>query len=318
VHEHEVVVGQQPGQGVDLLGGGPVDLVGLEAEQPRDAHVHRVGGDGQGLDLVPVGEAGQLLDAVEAAQEQEVAALAAGEQGPGLVEDPADELGGALGLGRAGDRVQRGHALALGVGVGQVAVQAWAAQHQQAAVLALRLEEELGPVELDLADQEVADAGRLLGGQPAGPAVGDGPVGGQGAEVDPGGHVAGLELEADAGRRQGAAADLVFQGVVAEQAEVAGPRAGGDAPGDRVVEPQRALAGQPVEVGGVGLGELRAPLGGPVAAEAVHHQQEGLLALGPCHLGHDGLGGERHRAPPNLRGTEAPESTGRAPAGKEG
>jgi hypothetical protein len=179
-------------------------------------------------------------------------------------------------------------------------------------VLALGLEEELDPVELDLADQELADGGGLLGGEAAGAAVGDGAVGVEGAEVDPGGHVAGLELEADAGRGQGAPADLVFQRVVAEQAEVAGAGPGGDAPGDRVVEPQGALAGQPVEVGGVGLGELGAPLGGPVAAEAVHHQQERLLAFGPCHLGHNGLGGERHRRlrtsgywPSSLRGARA-------------
>ncbi len=69
-------------------------------------------------------------------------------------------------------------------------------------------------------------------------------------KLHPGGHVARLELEADAGRRQGAAADLVGERVVAEQAEVAGARPGGDAPGHRVVEAQGALAGQPVEVGG--------------------------------------------------------------------
>ena len=234
----------------------------------------------------------------------------------GLVEDLLDQLGGALGLGRAGLRLERGHADDLGVGVGQVAVQALAAQHQQAAVLPLGLEEELDPVELDLAHQQLADGGRLLGGQPAGPAVGDDPVGVQGAEVDPGGHVAGLELEADAGRRQGAPADLVGERVVAEQAEVAGARPGGDAAGHRVVEAQGALAGQPVEVGGAGLGELGAALGGPVAAEAVHHQQEGLHALGPCHLGHDGLGGEAiDMGASEPAGGTGRESTGREPAG---
>src|SRR5215217_7254298 len=207
--------------------------------------------------------------------------------------------------------VERGHAGDLGVGVAEVAVQPLAAQHQQAAVLALGLEEELGPLQGDLAHQQVADGGRLLGGQAAGPAVGDDAVVVEGAEVDPGGDVAGLELEADAGRGQGAAADLVGERVVAEQAEVAGARAGGDAPGDRVVQAQRALAGQPVEVGGVGLGELGAALGGAVAAEAVHHQQEGLLALGPGHLGHDGLlrEGDRHGCASNLPWGTGPEST---------
>jgi hypothetical protein len=160
-------------------------------------------------------------------------------------------------------------------------------------VLALGLEEELGLVELDLAHQQLADAGRLLGGQPPGPAVGDVPVGSKGAEVHPGGDVAWLQLEADPGRREGAAADLVGQRVVAEQAEVAGARPGGDAAGDGVVQAKGALAGHPVEVGGVGLGELGAAFDGPVAAEPVHHQQEGLAALGPGHLGHHGLGGER-------------------------
>src|SRR4029453_11371444 len=61
-------------------------------------------------------------------------------------------------------------------------------------------EKERGPGEPDPAHQQVAEGGRLFGGQPAGPAVGDDAVAVEGAEVDPGGHVARLELEADAGR----------------------------------------------------------------------------------------------------------------------
>ena len=116
----------------------------------------------------------------------------------------------------------------------------------------------------------------------------------EGGEVDPGGDVARAQLEADAGGRQRPPADLVGERVVAEQPEVAGAGPRGDAAGDRVVQAEGAFAGQPVEVGRARLGQLRAALDGAVAAEAVHHQQQRLVALWSGHLGHDGLGGERH------------------------
>jgi hypothetical protein len=231
---------------------------------------------------------------VEAAQQQEVAALAVGEQRAGLVEEAADQVGGAFGLGAAGLGVQRRDALALGVGVGQVGGEPVAPQHQQAAVLALGADEQLGAVQAHLAGEQLADAGRLLGGEPAGAAVDDPAIAGEGGEVDARGHVAGLQLEADPGGRQSAAADLVGERVVAEQSQVPGAGPGRDPAGDGVVQAQGALAGEPVEVGRSRLGQLGAPLDGPVAAEAVHDQQQRLAALGPCHLGDDGFSGERH------------------------
>jgi len=234
-------------------------------------------------------------------QQQEVAALAAVEQRAGLVEEAADQVGGALGFGAAGLGVERRDALALGVGVGQVGREPVASQHQQAAVLALGPDEELGAVQAHLAGEQLADGGRLLGRQPAGAAVGDPAVVGEGGEVDARGHVARLQLEADPGGRERPAADLVGERVVAEQAQMTGAGPGRDAAGDRVVQAEGALAGEPVEVGRARLGQLGTSLDGPVAAQAVHDQQQRLAALGPGHLGHDGFSGEGHERLRSLR-----------------
>ena len=155
-----------------------------------------------------------------------------------------------------------------------------APQHQHEAMLPHRLDEQLQPRDADAA-QPLHDGGGLLAGEAAGAAVADRAIAGQGAEVAPRGDVAGLQREADPGRLQHAAADVELQGVVAEQRQVtrAGARRDPVAHGHR--QPQRALAGQRVEVRCVGGLQLRqSAIGVRQAAQAVQHQPEDLAVGG--------------------------------------
>ena len=117
-----------------------------------------------------------------------------------------------------------------------------------------------------------APRGRDATGAP----VGDRAVGAEGGEVAAGGDVAGAELEVESGGGERAAAELELLGVVAEQPEVTGSRAGRDAGTDRLDEPGGALADELVEVRGGRFLELGAVLGVGVAAEAVHHDEQDL------------------------------------------
>jgi hypothetical protein len=118
--------------------------------------------------------------------------------------------------------------------------------------------------------------GRLVVGKPAGAAVGDGPVGGERAQVAAGGDVARSQLEVEPGRAQRAAAQLEAFGVVAEEPEVTGPRAGCDAGTDRLHEAGRPFGGELVEVRRGRFLELGAVLAIGVAAEPVHDDEQDL------------------------------------------
>ena len=121
----------------------------------------------------------------------------------------------------------------------------------------------------------LAHGDAALGGRPAGAAVGDLAVVVDGAEVAADGHVARADLEVDAERFEDAAADAVFERIVAEQAEVAGAAAGRDAGQHRDAQAADAFAGQASRFGvraDLQLG-LAARLQGQ-AAQAVRDQQD--------------------------------------------
>ncbi len=124
------------------------------------------------------------------------------------------------------------------------------------------------------------DLQRLVVGQAPGPAVGDAALGVEGGQVAAGGDVAGSDLDLQAGRRQRPPAQLELDRVVAEEGHVGGPGSGRDAGADGVVEAQAAGRGQGVEVGGVGLLQLGAPVGGGEAGQAVEHHQHDFARRG--------------------------------------
>ena len=96
-------------------------------------------------------------------------------------------------------------------------------------------------------------------------------------EVYAGRQVALPEVEADAQGREDAAADLEAEGIVAEEAEVAGTAAGAHPGGDGTREAEVGAGGQGVEVRGARGLELRlAPWLHREAAQAVHDEQDYL------------------------------------------
>src|SRR5581483_3141069 len=106
---------------------------------------------------------------------------------------------------------------------GDAGVEALAPQHDQHAVLGLGNEEDFHPVDPDAVTQLGHDGRGLVVGDAPGPAVGDVPGAVQRGQVAPGSYVAGLQLDVQAGRAQRTAPELVLEGVVAEEPEVAGP-----------------------------------------------------------------------------------------------
>ena len=131
--------------------------------------------------------------------------------------------------GSSGSAASGAHAGVLRVGVAEAGVEAGAAQHDEQPVLALVPEEHLDAGHAHPGLELLDDGLRLGVGDAPGAPVGDRAVGAEGGEVAAGGDVAGAQLEVEAGGRQRAAAELELLGVVAEEAEVAGTRAGRDA-----------------------------------------------------------------------------------------
>ena len=124
---------------------------------------------------------------------------------------------------------------------------------------------------------ELVDHGQRLGvGDAPGAPVGERAVGAEGGEVAAGGDVAGAQLEVESRGRQRAASELELLGVVAEEPEVTGSRAGGDAGPDRLEHAGGALAHELVEVRGGRFLELGAVVGVGVAAQPVHHDEQDL------------------------------------------
>ena len=213
---------------------------------------------------------------VEAAEQHDVGLGLVGEHAPHLGVDLGEEVGGALGLGVERLGRERRDPGVLRVGVGEARVEAGTAQHHEHAVLALVTEEHLDAGHRHPGLELVDDDARLGVGDATGAAVGERAVGAEGGEVAAGGDVADAQLEVETGGGERAAPELELLGVVAEQAEVPGTRAGRDARTDRLEHPRGALAHELVEVRGGRFLELGAVVGVGVAAQAVHHDEEDL------------------------------------------
>ena len=274
VQEEVVVVVPRLAQDRELL----VEIRGaaehVHAEQARDAAVHRVDRDRSRLQPVARREARELTVGVEPAEEDDVRARLVGERGAHVAVELGDEVGGVLGVAVERLGGERRHAGALRVGVGEAGVEPLAAQHDEQSVFALVPEEHLDPGDAHRRLQVVDDGAGVGVGDAARAPVGDGAVSAEGGDVAAGRDVTGLELEVEPGGGEGAAPELELDGVVAEQAQVAGAGAGGDAGADGLRQPCDALGREAVEVRGDGFFELGAVLGVGVPAEAVHHHEE--------------------------------------------
>ncbi len=194
-------------------------------------------------------------------------------------EPLVDDFGGVLGFGRGRLGGQWWHTGRLRVGVGDLVAQARAAQHQREAITLARLDLALHAVDLDVLEQ-FDPLLAFFGRDASGAAVGDVAVGVDGAEVAAHRHVAAAHVQADANRFEHAAPDVVDQRVVAEQREVRRTAARGDAARDRDAQAGAALAGEAVEVGGLGGFQFGQAAGRHrQAAQSVHDQQQNLAAI---------------------------------------
>ncbi len=135
---------------------------------------------------------------------------------------------------------------------------------------------------LELLDQPL----RLRGRDPAGTAVGHVPRAVDRAEIPAYRYVAGLEREIDPERLQRAAPDPVPERIVAEERQVAGPAAGGDARTDGIVESDLRGPGEIVQVRRARGLQLRRPAGlERQPPEPVEHEQQDLRLGGLDEVG---------------------------------
>ena len=188
--------------------------------------------------------------------QEAVGRLAACQKGQRLRVKLGHQRGGFLlldgfGVGRPGGG--NGQSLSVRVGVRQRPFQPRAAKDDHKAVSFARPDDDLRVVQfLDLARKQGAQVLGDFGGHAPGAAVGDDAAGVEGAEIGARGDVARLEFQAQAQGLNDAAPDLILNGIVAEQSEVARPAAGGDAGSDGDHAALRAEFGQGVKIGGRG------------------------------------------------------------------
>jgi hypothetical protein len=255
VDEEEVVLVPVLFENLHLL----VERLGMaedvHADELGEALVHRVDGDRGGAEAVDLFVAGNARLAGDAAEGAAVGLFLGLEEFLRLANEFLEDLRGRFALGVAGDGVERRHARDLRVGVvNEVAelalVGAGAAEDHDEAVFLHRFDEDLHVGDLHFAQLD-RERRALFAGDAAGAAVANFAGGVERAEVRADGDVAFFELEADAGRFEGAAADEVGDRIVTEQAEVAGTAAGGDAGGDGDAAATDAFAYELVEVGGL-------------------------------------------------------------------
>jgi hypothetical protein len=272
----------------------------VHADQSGDAAVHGVDRDRRRPQPVALGEPGEVTVGVEAPQQQPVRCGLVGQQPTGLGVELVDQLDGALGVRIEGRGLERRPAGRLGIRVGDALVEPLAPQDDEHAVLALMAEEHLGAVETDVLLEPGDQRGGFVVGDTSGAAIGDGAVGRERAQVAAGGDIAGAQLEVEAGGAQGPPAELEVLGVVAEQPQVARPRAGRDPRADRLDQPGDAFGRQPVEVRRRRLLELGGVLAIGVPAKAVHDDQQDLRVRrldegGQVHVRHGTVRGTAQR-----------------------
>jgi hypothetical protein len=171
---------------------------------------------------------------------------------------------------------ERRHAGTPRVGVVDLRAQSLAAQDQDEAVVADRLEEQLDPLDADR-PQLVHEPPALIGADPTRAPVGDLAVCADRAKVAPRGDVVGRQIEVDAERLEHAAADAVAERIVAEEPEMTRPAAGRDPRrhGDR--QPAHVAGHQRVQIGRRGSLEPGRPARRHgQAAQAVGNEQHDL------------------------------------------
>ena len=129
--------------------------------------------------------------------------------------------------------------------------------------------------------------GTFFGGDAPGAPVGNQAIGVNRAEIAAHRHIAGADLQANAGRFQYTAPNLVYQRVVTEQRQVSRTAARRNPARDRDAQPGAAFARQSVQIGRLGGFEFGLSiLLARQPTETVHHQQQNLAALSRASSAH--------------------------------
>ena len=280
VDEEVIVVRVFAEVALELLGDGLGSLDPRHAHQLRQALVHRVHRERRGAQAVALLDGGNLRLMRNPPHEEAVGrALILQQRQRGFVE-VGDQLGRLLllcVLGVHGLRGGNAQAFAVGIGVGERAFETGAAEEDHEPMFLAGLNDHLRGADLfDLPAEQRAKFLAFLGGNAPGPAVGDEALRVERAEVGAGRHVAALEFEAQPERFDHPPAHCKLERIVAEQAEMTGTAAGGDARCDRNHATLRAAFGhETVEVGCVGglEGRYFAMAGGGDVAETVENDQ---------------------------------------------
>ena len=220
----------------------------VEAEQGRDAPVHRVDGHGRGAHTRALTEGRQRPLGIEPAQDEAVGGGLFGEHPPDVPERVRDESRGLPGRRVEGPGVERRYTGRLRIRVGDPRIQSsWcsgAPEDDEDAVPLLVVELRT----VDLLVEPCHHSTRLLVGDPARASVDDVARGIEGAEVASRRHVARVQRHAEARGAERSSAQQEPDGVVAEQREMSGAGARRDPGPDRFEEPRHPFRRELIEV----------------------------------------------------------------------
>ena len=268
VEEHEVVgvpVGAQRGH---LVGEGAARLEDVHADQAREPPVHGVGGDRRGPEPVHLREAGSAGRWSKPRSSTMLAGAASARRGRASATNRLTRSAVAWASGACACTGRGGRPRAWG-SVSDRRPDRPGPRSTRTNRCSLTGSTRISaPGTRIRRRRSTSAAHRSVGIRPARRSVMR-PVVVDGAEVTPGGDVAGPEVEVDPERLQDAAPHRVAKRLVAEEAEVPGAAARGDAGGDVAQEAAGAPPGQRVQVGDprglqLGAGRWRDP-GSPPA-----------------------------------------------------
>jgi hypothetical protein len=261
------------------------------ANELGEAFVHRVNRNAGGAEFVTIFEKRDVRLMRNAAHEETVGGLLAFQERERFFVKFDNQFGGGFLFGGLGARwLHRGNlqTFTMRIGVSERAFETFAAEDDDEAVAFAGSDDDFGGADLfDFAGEQGAEFLANFRFDAAGAAIGDDAIVVEGAEIGAGGDIAGFEIDAKAERFNDTAADLEFDRVVAKEREMAGATAGGDARGDRGQAALDGVAGERIQVRGVGGFEgcsVGVVAGGQVA-EAVHNEEDEFFVGFECQFG---------------------------------
>lgn len=197
----------------------------VHADKSRQALVHRIDRDGSGLETVYLFVARQVRLGGEAAHRVEVSLLLVLQDPTSLNQELLCNFCCLLARFVFRDGIERWDAGRLRIGIADATAKPSASEDNDKAMFLHGLDEDLDPRNGNLPQLD-RQWRTLFGRDSTGSSIRDIALRVQRTEVAADGHIARLQLEADSGRFQRTATDQIFNRIVAEQPEMAGPLPG--------------------------------------------------------------------------------------------